>query len=255
LIVLGDIGFLLVLMLILAQFSLAQFFDVFAEEGFVPNWVLRLSEFWDKGDITDKEFTDAVQYLQDQNIVQLVMDREYDTITNFLITVILDKEEPIFSQLSTCSSDWYITGYFTPIESDYSGDFKRIAFGDNIKHFRADFLEAVKIEGWGKTRLGDYVGWYDNSFHLSDSALDMHGNKLLVPSVAVDTLLIKQKAKLAIPTLPTPWNEMVFTASDIGPSIKGKHIDIYTGEGKQAELETYRITGTKNQVCVEAMEE
>ena len=242
-------------MLILAQFSLAQFFDVFAEEGFVPNWVLRLSEFWDKGDITDKEFTDAVQYLQDQNIVQLVMDREYDTITNFLITVILNKEETIFSQLSTCSSDWYITGYFTPIESDYSGDFKRIAFGDNIKHFRADFLEAVKIEGWGKTRLGDYVGWYDNSFHLSDSALDMHGNKLVVPSVAVDTLLIKQKAKLAIPTLPTPWNEMVFTASDIGPSIKGKHIDIYTGEGKQAELETYRITGTKNQVCVEAMEE
>lgn len=252
-IVLKYSGVLLALILILAQFSQVQFFEVFSEEGFIPKWVLRLSEYWEKGNITDKEFSDAVQYLQDQNIVQLVMDKEYDTITNFLITVILNKEEPIFSQFSTCSLDWYITGYFTPIESDYSGDFKRIAFGDNIKHFRADFLEAVKIEGWGKTRLGEYVGWYDNSFHISDSALDMHGDKLLVPAVAVDTLLIKQKTQLTIPTLPSPWNEVVFTASDVGPSIKEKHIDVYTGEGKQAELETYRITGIKNQVCIETL--
>ena len=124
-------------------------------------------------------------------------------------------------------------------------------FDDHVKHFKSDFLDAVKIEGWGKTRIGDYVGWYDDIFHLSDSALDRHGEKLLVPFVAVDSLLIKQKSKLAIPTLPSPWNEIVFIASDIGPSIKEKHIDVYTGEGKQAELETFTITGTENKVCIE----
>jgi len=246
-------GVILASILILAQFGQVQFFDVFADDS-MPNWVVKLSEFWENGDITDKEFSDALRYLQEQKIVEFVMDSEYDPITNFLLTM-SEKEESILSQLSNCSSDWYITGYFTPIESDYSDDFKRMQFGDHVKHFKSDFLDAVKIEGWGKTRIGDYVGWYDDTFHLSDSALDRHGEKLLVPFVAVDSLLIKQKSKLVIPTLPSPWNEIVFIASDIGPSIKEKHIDVYTGEGKQAELETFRITGTENKVCLETLED
>jgi len=83
----------------------------------------------------------------------------------------------------------------------------------------------------------------------------LHGDKLLAKSVAVDSEIINQKTKLTIQTLPSPWSEMVFTASDVGPSIKGKHIDVYTGEGKQAELETFRITGTENDVCTEAIED
>ena len=246
---------LLASILILAQFTHVQpFFEVLAEDTFLPDWVFKLAEFWQSGDISNREFGNAVKYLQEQNVIQLIMEQEYDPITNFLITSSMQKESTL-TQFSNCSSDWYITGYFTPVESDYSGDFKRIAFGDKIKHFRSDFLEAVKIEGWGQTRLGDYVGWYDNTLHLNDAALDSHGDKLLVQSVAVDTLLIKQKTKLAITTLPSPWNEMVFTSSDIGPSIKGKHIDVYTGEGKQAELETYRITGTENEVCLETLED
>ena len=242
----------LLTILILAQFTYVQpFFEVFAEDIFLPDWVFKLSEFWQSGDISNREFGNAVEYLQDKNIVQLIMEKEYDPITNFLITASIQKESTS-SKFSNCSSDWYITGYFTPVESDYSGDFIRITFDDYIKHFRSDFLADVKIEGWGKTRLGDYVGWYDNSFHLSDAALDLHGDELLVEFVAVDTVLIEQKTKLSIPTLPSPWNELLFTASDIGPSIKGKHIDVYTGEGKQAELETFRITGTENEVCAES---
>lgn len=246
----------LLTILILAQFTHVQpFFEVFAEDIHLPEWVFKLAEFWQSGDISNREFGNAVEYLQDLNTVQLVMEKEYDPITNFLISASLLEQKESSLTLSNCSSDWYITGYFTPVESDYSGDFKKMVFDDHVKHFRADFLEAVKIEGWGQTRLGDYVGWYDNTFHLSDSALDMHGEKLLVSSVAVDTLLIKQKTKLAITTLPSPWNEMVFTATDIGPSIKGKHIDVYTGEGKQAELETFKITGTENDVCFEPYED
>jgi len=249
-----DISFLL-LILILVQFTHVQpFFEVFAEDTYLPDWVFKLAEFWQNGDISNKEFGNAVKYLQDLNIVQLVMEKEYDPITNFVITTSIQKESTL-TQFSNCSSDWYITGYFTPVESDYSGDFKKIAFGDNIKHFRSDFLSDVKTEGWGKNMLGEYIGWYDNSFHLSDVPLDSHGDILLVQSVAVDSDIIKQKTKLVIPELPNPWNEMVFISSDVGPSIKGKHIDVYTGEGKLAELETFRITGIENDVCTKAIED
>ena len=171
----------------------------------------------------------------------------------FVSEIIIDPSTS--TSFSNCSSDWYITGYFTPVESDYSGDLKKIAFGDEIKHFKSDFLSVVKTEGWGKTMSGDYVGWYDNSFHLSDIALDSNGEPLIVQSVAVDSEIIKQKTNLVIPKLPSPWNEMFFESSDVGPSIKGKHIDVYTGEGKQAELETFRITGTENDVCIEPFED
>jgi len=154
------------------------------------------------------------------------------------------------TSFSNCSSNWYITGYFTPVESDYLGDFQEIIIGDEIKQFRTDFLSVVKIEGWGKTISGEYVGWYDDSFHISDMALDSHGEPLLVQYVAVDPEIIKQKTNLIIPNLPSPWNEMIFESSDVGPSIKGKHIDVYVGEGKQAELETFRITSTENDVCI-----
>ncbi len=237
--------------LILVQFSQPQsLFDVFAEDEGLPDWVFEIVEFWYNGEISDEEFIYAMKWYRDLYPVQVTIERD-DIKTN--LTMLKQKESSLTRE--NCSSDWYITGYFTPVESDYSGDFIRIAFDDYTKHFRSDFLADVKIEGWGKTRLGDYVGWYDNSLHLSDAALDMHGDELLVEFVAVDTDLIEQKTKLSIPTLPSPWNELLFTASDIGPSIKGKHIDVFTGEGKQAELETFRITGTENEVCTESFED
>jgi len=160
--------------------------------------------------------------------------------------------DPIMpTSFSNCSSDWYITGYFTPVESDYFGDFQNITFGDETMQFKSDFLSVVKTEGWGKTISGEYVGWYDDSFHISDMPLDSHGEPLLVQYVAVDSEMIKQKTYLIIPNLPIPWNEMIFQSSDVGPSITGKHIDVYVGEGKQAELETFRITSTENDVCIE----
>ena len=159
------------------------------------------------------------------------------------------------TSFSNCSFDWYITSYFTPVESDYSDDFQKILFGNEVRQFRSDFLSVVKTEGWGKTISGEYIGWYDDSFHISDIALDFHGEPLLIQLVAVDPEIIKQKTNLVIPNLPSPWNEIIFESSDIGPSIKGKHIDVYTGESKQAELETFRITGTENDVCIEPFED
>jgi len=167
----------------------------------------------------------------------------------FVDDITMDPSIP--TSFSNCSSDWYITGYFTPVESDYFSDFQEITFGDETMQFKSDFLSVVKTEGWGKTISGEYVGWYDDSFHISDMPLDSHGEPLLVQYVAVDSEMIKQKTYLIIPNLPSPWNEMIFQSSDVGPSITGKHIDVYVGEGKQAEQETFRITSTENDVCIE----
>ena len=243
----------LITILILAQFTHVQpFFEVFAEDHFLPDWVFKLAEFWQNGDISDHEFGNAVKYLQDLNTVQLVMEKEYDPITNFLITISIQKESTS-TKFSNCSSDWYITGYFTPIESDYSGYFMKVQVDNNERNYRSDFLDEIRIEGWGRTLSDDYLGWYYNSYHLSDYPLDAKGNKLVVQSVAVDPYQIniyeKNETKLIIPNLPSPWNEVIFIPSDMGPAIVGKHIDVYTGEGQQAKLETERITGDDNKVC------
>jgi hypothetical protein len=47
----------------------------------------------------------------------------------------------------------------------------------------------------------------------------------------------------------------VFTAVDTGGGpngndVTGKHIDVFTGDGKAAEQETFRITGEGNTVCI-----
>jgi 3D (Asp-Asp-Asp) domain-containing protein len=67
--------------------------------------------------------------------------------------------------------------------------------------------------------------------------------------IAVDNSLIDRGTQIVISTLPEPWNEIIFLSADEGPSIKGKHIDMFTGEGKLAENETFRITSENNKVC------
>ncbi|MCH9042418.1 MAG: hypothetical protein IIB80_09735 [Thaumarchaeota archaeon] len=151
----------------------------------------------------------------------------------------------------SCTSDWYITGYFLPLESDYSGKSVEISVDRTKQFYLADFLEFVKIEGWGRTNAGNYLGWYHGAFTISDRYLDAYDNDLIVGMVAVDNSVIEHGSELTIPTLPEPWNDMVFSGSDEGPSIIGKHIDVFTGEGIDAENETFRITGYNNQVCVQ----
>jgi len=153
---------------------------------------------------------------------------------------------------TTCSGDWYITGYHTPAEADYSGEFIPITIDEITREFRQDFVDKVMVNGWGKSLAGDYLGYYSNTFHLNDNALDSEGNVLVVGIIAVDPTIIEPNSNLIIPTLPEPWNEVIFQSSDVGASIIGKHIDVFTGEGTEAAQETYRITGTNNSVCEES---
>jgi len=193
-----------------------------------------------------KESRDAMMGIDDS-----MMNGMMDTKTDSPSSEIQQEKSNLENEFGLCTSDWYITGYFLPIESDYSGKSVEISVDRTKQFYLEDFLEAVKIEGWGRTNTGNYLGWYHGAFTISDRYLDTHDNDLIVGMVAVDDSIIEHGSELTIPTLPEPWNDMVFSGSDEGPSIIGKHIDVFTGEGIDAENETFRITGYNNKVCMQ----
>ena len=153
------------------------------------------------------------------------------------------------TQDSICTNGWYITGYFLPVESEYASKPSSIIINEKQYYFKIDFLNEVKIQGWGKTNSGNYLGWDDGRYYFNDIPLDSTGKKLVVGSIAVDPNVIEHGKKITIPTLPFPWNKMIFDSNDIGPAIIGKHIDVYAGEGLDARKEAFRITGFDNSVC------
>lgn len=215
----------------------------------IPEWVYKIHQYWKDYQITRDEFSNAISYLQEINTIQL--EEETSPIASFLLSDSLLKQERLgHSEFSNCSAEWYITGYFTPVESDYSGKFIDVTIDGKQYKYRESFVTEIKTEGWGRTISGNYLGWYGNSFHLSDKPLDSEGNTLTLNAIAIDTSVIPVNSNLTIPSLPSPWDESIFTGSDIGTAIIGKHIDVYTGEGKAAHDETFRITGNDNVVCL-----
>lgn len=233
-------------MVLIVQFSVQNYNFSYAEDTNFPDWTLTLYSFWNEGKISYKEFTDAVEFLDNNNIIKLTLEKGYDTKTNFLVS----QMQTTNPDMSSCSKGWYVTGYFIPVESDYVEGFTNVLVDGEKNHYKTDFLNDVKIEGWGRTHNGDYLGWYDNSFHLNDSPLDFFGNSLEAGIVAIDPIIIKQNSKILIPTLSSPWDNIVYSTSDIGPAIKEKHIDVFTGEGHHAQLEANKITSYENEVCI-----
>nr|AUN35710.1 hypothetical protein [uncultured bacterium] len=152
---------------------------------------------------------------------------------------------------STCSEGWYITGYYIPREDELPGDTEEI----NVERvgnlsFSQEFLNETRTEGWGITRFGWALGYYSGGWHRSDSgALDAAGNLLSEGAIAIDRTLIPPGAQVQISTLPSPWSSKTFRATDVGVGITGQHIDVFTGTGRVAEEETFRITSNNNRVC------
>jgi 3D (Asp-Asp-Asp) domain-containing protein len=225
---------------------------VFADEFFIPDWFYESHQYWKSGLVSDREFSDAISYLQKIDLL-LIKESSDDPIMNFLITDAIIKQDLLgHSRFSDCTDGWYITGYYTPLETDYISELITINADGTSYELKEDFVADLKIEGWGKASSGMYVGWYDDSFHFSDFPRDSNGDRLVVGMVAVDQSIIPANSNVTIPSLPAPWNGLIFVSSDVGPDIVGKHIDVYTGEGKKALSETYRITGHNNVVCMEA---
>ena len=149
-----------------------------------------------------------------------------------------------------CSDGWRITGYFTPLETDYdSTEMREIEVsGVGKMSFNAAFLkivfddEAGFGEAWGKTRFGWYLGNYNGKWHKSDAPLDANNAPLKTNSVAVDNKFIPNDSEVRIPGLPEEFATKTFIANDVGVSVHGKHIDVYCGEGKEAERKMYQVT-------------
>lgn len=216
---------------------------------FVPGWFYVTYQYWKDGLVSTGEFSDGISYLEHLGILK-IGDFDQDPVSDFLITYSLIKQEEFgHVGFSDCSTGWYVTGYYTPAEEDYHGRYISIPVDGTSYKFRQDFVEDVKIEGWGKTSSGRYLGWYENGFHFGDVPLDSSGNPLVLGTVAIDKTLIDQNARIVIPTLPRPWDSFIFAGSDVGQAILGKHVDVYTGEGTEALNEAYRITSHNNVVC------
>ncbi len=153
---------------------------------------------------------------------------------------------------SNCSKGWQITGYFTPVQADFAkNDLQTVTIEETSEHqsLPAKFLKQVKLEGWGKTEAGWYLGYYNGSFHRSDAALNIKGKPLSLTSIATDAKVLPYGSNVSIPSLPQPFSSRTFLADDAGNAVTGKHIDIYTGEGKQAEKETFAVTKSDVTVC------
>ncbi len=152
---------------------------------------------------------------------------------------------------SVCSPNWKITGYYSPIETDFPLAQNAFVHVQNLSRvkFNKLFLKEVKLEGWGKTRYGWYLGYFANKWHKSTIPLDSRGHHLQLGAVAIDKQYLKMGHKISIPQvnnmLGVPW----FVARDTGSAIKHKHIDVYTGEGKLAKKTSWQVTG-KKQVCI-----
>ena len=233
-------------LLLFTVFLFLNFNYVNAEDVGIPDWVFIVYNFWSNDIISDEEFESMLKYLEEQNMFTFTVHIGENHVQNFLLNI---PETKTLEQFTSCTDGWYVTGYFIPVESDYTGEFITINIDETQREFREDFVITLKTEGWGKTLSGDYLGWYDNSFHINDVALDQNGQSLVSGMIAVDNTIIDRYTKIVISTLPEPWNEIIFLSADEGPSIKGKHIDMFTGEGKLAENETFRITSENNKVC------
>jgi 3D (Asp-Asp-Asp) domain-containing protein/peptidoglycan/xylan/chitin deacetylase (PgdA/CDA1 family) len=175
--------------------------------------------------------------------------------------IVVDRVEE--ASFFNCSGGWTVTGYFSPSESDYEGrgDAQTITiyglYDTNSTVSRAlnsEFLKDVQIEGWGLTKQGDYIGGWDGKFWGPSSVevTDLGEPLIAGVSAATDRSVIPYGTNFTVPSLPMPWNTKVFTASDIGTGITGKHIDIFTGIGSAAEREAIKITGMQqnNTVCI-----
>ena len=149
-----------------------------------------------------------------------------------------------------CSDGWRITGYYTPVETDFSsGESREIDIrGVGTEKFDSEFLRTIFDddkgygEGWGKTRFGWYLGNYNGGWHKADAPLDANDKPLEANTVAVDNQVIPRGSTVQIPGLPGDLGQETFQSDDVGVSVHGKHIDVYTGEGREARKRMWQVT-------------
>ncbi len=189
-------------------------------------------------------------------IDSLVQERipivHFSTLVKYIDLNQLYSSSSFYKRIPQCSSGWRVSTYFTPLETDFNGPKKAIMVLNQLTNHAKNatgttiaianissslstftsFLNAVQEYGWGKTKDGKYLGYYNNQYYLAAHPLNSIGKTLRIGDIAVDPSIIALGAKVTLPTLPSPWDNMTYTASDTGISINGKHMSVYIGEGK-----------------------
>lgn len=161
-----------------------------------------------------------------------------------------DAEQASADAAANCSDGWRITGYYTPVETDFpSTESREIEIrGVGKESFNSAFLRIIFNddegygEGWGKTRFGWYLGNYNGRWHRADAPQDANDKPLQPDTVAVDPSIIPPGSTVNMPDLPGGLANLQFKSNDVGVSVHGKHIDVYTGEGRDARGKMYRFT-------------
>ena len=150
----------------------------------------------------------------------------------------------------SCSPNWKITGFYTPIEQEFQErQFTYINVGNRgLISFQTEFIKEVKMEGWGKTRYGWYLGFHGHQWHQEKAALNAQGRPLEMGAIAVDNKFVLPDARVHIPSLGPILGLTEFVAVDVGTAVRNRHIDVYAGEGSQAKSKSYQLTGERT-VC------
>lgn len=150
-----------------------------------------------------------------------------------------------------CTDNWRVTGYYTPIETDYkSSEFYAVSVNKAGRiSFNREFVKDVMMEGWGKTRFGWYLGYYSNHWHRADDPLNSRGTPLTIGTIATDAGMVEPNSVVNIPKVEKILKVPQFVAQDTGQAISHKKIDVYTGEGQQAKALTIQITGNHS-ICI-----
>jgi 3D (Asp-Asp-Asp) domain-containing protein len=154
--------------------------------------------------------------------------------------------------------EWLVTGYYLPVESDFGPADASALVNGSQRSLNTDFMKAVRLQGWGQDRAGDYIGlakvskpgsgagpggktW---SFKADDVPLTGSGKRLAPGDVSADPALLPMGRMLRIRgTQGYPKHR--YRVSDTGGKVKGHHIDVYVGEGSAAGKESLAVTGCR----------
>lgn len=202
--------------------TLSSFFDIFV--------TLEIPSDWDRG-----VYNAAVKMEAENDVV-------FSDSTKFTIGNVDHKNE-------RCIGNVKIVAFYTPIENDFKTKKKVSITADNITRlYNEKFVDEVKVEGWGKTSFGDYLGYFDGAFHLNSVPIDFMGRPLVIGVAGVDPSIIPLGLNFTVPQIQSPWDNIVYKTVDIG-SYTGWIFNIYTGEGAEAGKDMNRITRGNWRIC------
>jgi len=154
------------------------------------------------------------------------------------------------------SSGWTVTVYYTAVQSFHSGPPVKVVGcstmdctngTEDLGAYPADFVEAVRDEGTGRTATGRYLNWsYDVGFWLDEAPRDAYGQPLRpFESAAADPIVLSAGTRFTIidcgrevdggavaQAVCTPLRQARWMVTDqFTPGFGGpRHVDVYIGE-------------------------